>query len=85
MPFLGAWGKPPDNNSEAISKVPEVDVRWRAVELIRHRQICRTVIPPTADGQALPASALAFDTQQELLWVGNEVVSLAALQTGFLC
>ena len=77
MPFMGEWGKTLEDNSETISKVPDVDFYCCAVELIRHRQICRIVIPPAADGQPLPASTLAFDTQQELLWVGNEAVSLA--------
>ena len=39
-------------------------------------QINRVTIPPeTAHDLPTPASALAFDTQQELLWLGNEYVS----------
>ena len=40
-----------------------------------------TVPPPEARDIPTPASALAFDTQQELLWVGNEYVSRAMYET----
>ena len=34
-----------------------------------------TVPPPGLHELPTPASAIAFDTQQELLWIGNEYVS----------
>lgn len=35
-----------------------------------------TVPPPDIHAEPTPASTAAFDTQQELLWVGNEYVSV---------
>lgn len=34
-----------------------------------------TVPPPDIHSEPTPATTVAFDTQQELLWVGNEYVS----------
>lgn len=46
------------------------------------RQVHRiTIPPPEARDIPTPASTLAFDTQQELLWVGNEYVSRASCET----
>jgi hypothetical protein len=43
-------------------------------------QVNRITIPPnTAHDLPTPASTIAFDTQQELLWVGNEYVSVFKL------
>ena len=35
-----------------------------------------TVPPPDVHAEPTPASTVAFDTQQELLWVGNEYVGV---------
>jgi len=35
-----------------------------------------TVPPPDVHAEPTPASTVAFDTQQELLWVGSEYVSV---------
>ena len=39
-----------------------------------------TVPPPDVHAEPTPASTVAFDTQQELLWVGNEYVSVYTTQ-----
>jgi PAB-dependent poly(A)-specific ribonuclease subunit 2 len=39
-------------------------------------EIARIAVPPPAlHGIPTPATAIAFDNQQELLWVGNDQVS----------
>ena len=43
----------------------------------RQIQLHRIIVPPPdITSEPTPATTVAFDTQQELLWVGNEYVSV---------
>ena len=42
----------------------------------------RQELPLDSNSVVFPASTLAFDTQQELLWIGNEYVSLLFISMG---
>lgn len=74
MPYLAVTTyKVRDNR--ARNKVPSGDF-YHVADIFILQQIHRIAIPPPRFHYSpTPASTLAFDTQQELLWVGNEYVS----------
>ncbi|KAI9733955.1 MAG: poly(A)-specific ribonuclease [Cirrosporium novae-zelandiae] len=62
----------------ALKRKEDAEAKYQAklnqkTNPVNYKQICRIVVPPPGHG-ALPTNAttIAFDTQQELLWAGNE-------------
>ena len=47
---------------------------YTANDLTIYQVLCIQV-PASLNSPPTPASTIAFDTQQELLWVGNELVN----------